>query len=340
MSQRVLRQCAEIAEIDAARFAGEVLPLYQPIVLRGLVRHWPAVQAANASDTVLASYLRGFDRGGAVEAMVGSPAIQGRFFYSSSRSGMNFERLPATFSQALTKILDVAANPAPPCIYIGATPIPQVLPGFEGENVLPLLDAAVTPRLWVGNATRVQTHYDMSDNIACVVGGRRRFTLFPPDQVANLYVGPLDFTPAGRPISMVSLDAPDLTTYPRFAQALDNAQVAELEPGDAIYIPTMWWHHVQSFGALNMLVNYWWGQADARTGSPFDAFLHALTNVRHLPPQQRDAWRALFEHYVFETNGDPVAHLPVGVRGVLGEMNETMASEVRAVLLRGLGARI
>ena len=338
MSQRALRRCAEIAEVDAARFTSDILARNQPVILRGLVADWPAVQAAQTSDLVLADYLRGFERGQLIEAMIGPPAIKGRFFYDGAQ-GLNFERRQGTLGLALKTILGLADDPDPPTIYVGSTPIPSILPGFERDNVLPVLGPEVTPRLWVGNAAKIQTHYDMSDNIACVVGGRRRFTLFPPDQVANLYVGPLDFTPAGRPISMVSLEAPDLERYPRFARALDHAEVAELGPGDALYIPAMWWHHVQSFGALNVLVNYWWSQVDTRAGSPFDAFVHALTNVRHLPPAQREAWRALFEHYVFEANGDPAAHLPLEARGVLGELNETVSSEVRTFLLRGLGGR-
>src|SRR3546814_4100254 len=78
---------------------------------------------------------------------------------------------------------------------------------------LPAPDAV--PRVWIGNATHVSTHYDVSSNLACVVAGRRRFTLFPPDQIANLYVGPLDVTMAGQPASMVDLAAPDLTQIGR-----------------------------------------------------------------------------------------------------------------------------
>ena len=335
---RPLRSIPELAQIDAARFADEIGQARRPVVARGLAAGWPAVRAA-ATEAGLAGYLRGFDRGAPVEALIGPPAIRGRFFYDETARGMNFERRQGTLDQVLATLLDVARDPAPPSVYVGSTPIPPLLPGFERDNALAVLGPEVVPRLWVGNATTIQTHYDMSDNIACVVGGRRRFTLFPPDQVANLYVGPLDFTPAGQPISMVSLEDPDLERYPRFAQALERAEVAELEPGDALYIPAMWWHHVQSFGALNVLVNYWWNRVDALAGSPFDAFVHALKSVRHLPPAQREAWRAFFEHYVFETNGDPVAHLPVEARGVLGALDETVSAKMRSFLLRGLAAR-
>ena len=61
--------------------------------------------------------------------------------------------------------------------------------------------------------------------------------LFPPDQFRNLYLGPIDNTPAGRAVSMVDFHAPDFNAYPRFREALRHALVAELAPGDAIFIP-------------------------------------------------------------------------------------------------------
>jgi len=331
------RRLTEIVEIDAARFARDLTPLYQPAVLRGVARDWPAVQAARTSSRALVEYLARFDRGVVIEAMVGPPAIGGRFFYDETGAGMNFERRRAPLQAALTELLRLADHDDPLSIYVGSTPIAPVLPGFEKANRLDLLNEDIQPRLWIGNASTVQTHHDMSDNIAVVVGGQRRFTLFPPDQVGNLYVGPLDFTPAGRPISLVSLDDPDLERFPKFAEALESAQSAELEPGDAIYIPALWWHHVQSFGPLNMLVNYWWSPADMPAGSPFDAFVHALRNVRRLPAQRRNAWRAFFEHYIFHANGDPAEHIPAGRRGVLeDEPSAASDAELAAFLKKAL----
>lgn len=337
-SVRPSRAPAELHEIDAKTFARELTPLYQPTVLRGIAGDWPAVRAARASPHALADYLKSFHKGAMVEAMLGAPAIGGRFFYDETGRGMNFDRRAAPLDKALDELLRLADHPEPPAIYVGSTPVNQVLPGFDKANGLDLLDEAIAPRLWLGNASTIQTHHDMSDNLAVVVSGRRRFTLFPPDQVGNLYVGPLDFTPAGRPISLVALDNPDLDRFPRFADALETALVAELEPGDAIYIPTLWWHHVQAFGPLNMLVNYWWEPGDLPAGQPFDAFVHALRNVRRLPAKRRNAWRAFFEHYVFHANGDPAEHIPEGRRGLLEDRPDAAReAEMTAFLRRVLG---
>ncbi len=176
-------------------------------------------------------------------------------------------------------------------MYVGAVPTPASMPGFTRDNTLPLVDASVVPRVWIGNRVTVQTHYDISNNIACVVAGRRRFTLFPPEQLVNLYVGPLEFTLAGQPISMVRLDQPDFERFPRFRDALATAQFAELEPGDALFMPYMWWHHVESRERFNVLVNYWWDETPPWQGSPFEALLHAIMAVKSLPPDKREIWR-------------------------------------------------
>ena len=92
----------------------------------------------------------------------------------------------------------------------------------------------VTKSIWLGNRTPAPCHCDFSNNIAVCAVGRRRFTLFAPDQEANLYPGPLAPTPGGQVVSMGDFYAPDLARYPRFADALAVAQVAEMEPGDVL----------------------------------------------------------------------------------------------------------
>ena len=200
---------------------------------------------------------------------------------------------------------------------------------------MPLLPTEVAPRLWVGNGASVAPHYDLAHNIAVCVHGRRRFTLFPPDQLRNLYVGPIEHTIAGQPASLVDLDAPDLARFPRFADAMAHAQFADLAPGDALYVPPLWWHGVRSWGPLGVLVNYWWGQA--ADASPFEALIHALLAVRDLPAGERAAWRAAFDHYAFDP--EPPTHLPAAAQGVLGPASPERSATMRRFLLGALAAR-
>ena len=148
--------------------------------------------------------------------------------------------------------------------------------------------------------------------------------------MANLYPGPLEPTPGGQVVSMVDLRAPDLERYPRFAQALDAAVVAELEPGDVLVYPALWWHNVEALDGFNVLVNAWWNAAPAYMDTPMTTLLHGLLSLRDRPQSEKDAWRQLFDYYVFGPADLPAAHLPAPARGALGALDDAKARRLRA----------
>ncbi len=327
-----LPRTPEHRDVDLARFRDEILPAGRPAVLKGLVADWPAVAAGRRSEEALVAYLDALDSGAPVSVLSAGAEIGGRFFYTDDLTGLNFQRDEMPLSRALAGLLELRPVARPPAIAVQSTPTSSALPGFAEANRLALVDPKTAPRIWIGNAITTATHFDMSHNIACAVAGRRRFTLFPPDQLKNLYLGPFDFTPAGPPVSMVDLARPDLERYPRFPQALAAAQIADLEPGDAIYIPYCWFHNVESLDPFTVLINYWWNEAPPLLGPPLTALVHAMASVRGLPPAERAVWREMFEHFVFEAHGDPAAHLPPDRRGPLGEMTPEHRARLRAVL--------
>jgi hypothetical protein len=322
--------------VSASIFRDEILTANQPAVLRAVVRNWPAVAKGLESPHTIAEYLKSCDLGRPAETFLGPPSIRGRFWYSPEMRGFNFERLQLPISRAIDELIVMLDNPEPPAIYVGSAPVLDNMPRFAAENSIDLLDPIVHPRVWIGNAITVQTHVDSSDNLACVIAGQRRFTLFPPEQLPNLYVGPLDFTLAGQPVSMASLYEPDLERYPRFRNALAAAVTAELGPGDAIFIPYLWWHHIESLSPFNVLVNYWWDDAVPGASAAFESLVHAILAVRSLPPRRRAAWRKFFDHYVFEDNGDPAAHLAAHEKGILAPLTPPLAMRIKSWLQRAL----
>ena len=312
----------------------ELLRATEPYVVRGLAAHWPLVDAARSSIDAADGYLRRFYRDATVGAMLGKPDIQGRFFYNQDLTGFNYYSVRARLDAVLDEMKGYRDNPRPAAIYVGSTTIDTALPGLREHNDIDLNGREALASIWIGNQTRIAAHYDLPDNLAVVAAGRRRFTLFPPDQLANLYVGPLDFNPAGQAISLVDFAAPDHERFPRFRDALEHAQVAELEPGDAIFIPSMWWHHVEALAAFNVLVNYWWRQSPDYMDTPTNALMLALLTMRELPTEQRRAWQEIFRHYIFEPDQANEAHLPPHARYALAPLDEDRARALRATLLQ------
>ena len=316
----------------------EVLESGEPAVLRGLVNDWPAVAAARTSPLALLEYLRRLDSGAPVDAIMTAPEIKGRIFYREALNGFNFVRNRLPLTAVAEHALRYADQSRAPAVAVQSALMRDCLPGFAAANPLPVTDPSAQPRIWLGNAVTTPTHLDEWFNIGCVVLGRRRFTLFPPAQVCNLYVGPLDYAPTGAPMSLVQLHAPDFERFPRFREALAHACCASLGPGDALFIPPLWWHNVESLDSLNVLVNYWWHANGAALGtvSGYDSLLHAMLNIRQLPAPVREAWRALFEHYVFGPQSQVSAHIPEGRRGVLGTLAPADAERLQAQLAQRL----
>ena len=313
----------------------------QPAILKGVAAHWPLVRAGLESPERAIAYLKSFYRGKPVMGFVGEPEIKGRFHYNQDATGMNFAAGRVLLGDLLDRVLSVRDLAAPPSFYVGSTDLDTYLPGLREENGPPVdhpLFAGSRPivSIWIGNRTTVSAHYDMSNNLACNMVGHRRFTLFPPEQIDNLYPGPLEPTPGGQVVSMVDFGAPDLDLYPRFPEALEAGQVAELEPGDMLFYPALWWHQVEALDGFNAMINYWWNAAPAFMDTPQNTLLHALLSLRDRPEPEKRAWRVLFDYYVFGPADRAGAHLPEAARGNLAPLDETSARRLRAALLNRL----
>ena len=329
----IKRQIREVTGCRPDSLSDDILNSKEPLVLRGLTADWPLVKAAVQSPEQAESYILQYDSGQQLTAYRGEPEIDGRIFYNEDLSGFNFDRIRLPLPQVFGNLRQYSSEAQPPTLYVGSTMVDNWLPGFRDSNDLVIEGHDPLVSIWIGNRSRIAAHYDFPTNIACTVAGRRRFTLFPPEQLENLYVGPIDFTPAGQSISLVDFAKPDFDAYPKFRQALEAAQVVELEPGDAILIPSMWWHHVESLDDMNILINYWWRNTPAYMGSPVNVLQHAIMGIRDLPPEQRDAWREIFDHYVFNADEQNYQHMPEQARGVLNPLDETVARQIHKLLL-------
>lgn len=319
------------SDVTADSISIALLNSTQPLYLPDFAAQWPAVCAAKHGEPAFRDYLLNHYSGEPLTAYISDASSGGRVFYNSDFSGFNFQPVQARLDQLL------ASSDGGRHWYVGSTFVPRWFPQWLQQQQVPALaqhgnDPLVS--LWLGNQSRIAAHADLPQNLAVVVAGRRRFTLFPPEQLANLYIGPLDVTPAGQAISLVDFAKPDLTQFPKFAEAMAHAQVVELEPGDALIIPSMWWHHVEALSPLNVLMNFWWRESPSYVPSPQLALKLAMLTINALPEEQKAAWRAHFDHYVF--GQEHAEHIPEHLRGLQGSLTEPVARQVRAELLNKL----
>jgi hypothetical protein len=333
----ITNQVEELHDIKVEDIPDWLLLSDKPMVLRGFASQWPLVQAGLTSSQHACDLLRTYYQGTPVNTCYGEPDINGRVFYNEQVDGFNYRASKADLNLVLDKLLSHQKDEKPPTMYVGSTEVNSFLPGFKEQHQTSIDNYSPLTSLWIGNQSKIAAHYDFPLNLACCVAGKRRFTLFPPDQIDNLYVGPMEFAPGGQDISMVDFDNPNFDKFPKFKTAIKHGLVAELNPGDALFLPSMWWHHVEGLEAINMLVTHWWRNTPAFMGRPNNALLMAMLSLRNLPKDQRKAWQSIFDHYIFEHDEQSNDHIPDNAQGMLKmPIDELTARKIRAELIEKL----
>ena len=151
--------------------------------------------------------------------------------------------------------------------------------GGDGDGPPEEADPPVAVKAWLGPAGTVSClHFDRPHNLLCqAVGWKRVLLVDPREPPCRLYPhgGGMGNTsqvdpeaarrappPRGAPAvadgraAMAAAAAADGDPFPQFAAV--RLYYAVLGPGDALYIPPRWWHHVRALSA-SFSVSWWWG---------------------------------------------------------------------------------
>jgi hypothetical protein len=107
--------------------------------------------------------------------------------------------------------------------------------------------------LWVGNKTRSGLHFDNADNLFGQVYGKKKALMVSP--VYSKFLYPFTDNPSK---SQVDPDAPDFIRHPKSARI--EVWSCELEPGDGLFMPRGWWHHITAED-ISISVNCWHGDS-------------------------------------------------------------------------------
>jgi hypothetical protein len=319
----------------------ELFAAEQPVILKGLVKDWPLVKAGKDSPDKVMEQLEAHYSQRPMLVYKGAPEIKARFGYDKSCTDFNYSSERTTIVEVFKTIRSQLTQEQHDYLYINSLRLDEGFPKLSESHSLAFehpefKNNQPVAKIWLGTESVAAAHFDQPKNIACCVVGKRRFTLFSPDQVNNLYPGPLTPTPGGQVVTLANLSEPDFARFPRLKQALENAYVVDLEPGDGLYYPSMWWHEVEAFDRFNAMVNFWWMTAPPYLGNPMDVLMHAMLSVRDRPASERAAWKALFDYYIFADPEQVRAHLPPESHGAFATMDDNLSRRLRAMLRNNL----
>lgn len=233
----------------------------RPVIITDAIDHWPARRW-----TVESMAEKYGDMPLLAERLVGD--APGEFARSIDADPRKLSRLPGNrhaFEQRTITVreyferVDVTGGGHGQW-YAALQPITVVAPHSKSDILgLPYFDefqqrvALQRPLLWMGPAGCVsRLHIDKLPNLVVQMIGRKKWFLFPKDEMELVYLPAPHSTPR---FSRLDPEAPDLVAFPRFARA--RPYVFELAPGEALYVPPSWPHHVRSL-EFSISLNFWW----------------------------------------------------------------------------------
>lgn len=103
-------------------------------------------------------------------------------------------------------------------------------------------------------------HFDEQHGVMAQVQGSKSVTLLPPDAYTAMY--PFPVTHAADRSAMADVASPNFTRFPRLASVLPRMVAAQLHPGDALYVPPMWWHRAEYPDHVSTSVAFWFQDVD------------------------------------------------------------------------------
>ncbi|KAM6054838.1 bifunctional peptidase and arginyl-hydroxylase JMJD5 [Chlamydotis macqueenii] len=211
----------------------------KPVVLEGIVDHWPCMkkwsvdyfcQVAGCRTVPVELGARYTDEEWSQELMTVSDFINQ---YIVNENSVGYLAQHQLFDQIPELKEDIG--------------IPDYCCLGEGE------EDDITINAWFGpEGTVSPLHQDPQQNFLAQVFGRKYIRLYSPQDSENLYPHESQIL---HNTSQVDVEDPDLVKFPSFGKAAFQSCI--LMPGEVLFIPVKYWHYVRSLD-ISFSVSFWW----------------------------------------------------------------------------------
>ncbi|XP_010873211.2 lysine-specific demethylase 8 isoform X1 [Esox lucius] len=241
----VIKQALAVPRIrcpSLERFKNDYLDTQKPVILEGIIDHWPAFKNHPWS----LEYLQTVAGCRTVPVEVGSR-------YTDENWSQTLLTINEFIDQYIVKnTTDLG--------YLAQHQLFDQIPELRDDILIPdyccLGDGDeddITINAWFGPGGTVSPlHHDPQLNFLAQVVGRKYIRLYSPEDTDKLYPHQSQLL---NNTSQVEVESPDIEKFPEFV----NAPYLEcvLQPGDVLFIPVKHWHYVRSL-ELSFSVSFWW----------------------------------------------------------------------------------
>lgn len=176
----------------------------------------------------------------------------------------------------------------------------EQLGDWAWSEVMPMKELLVlnpthsSVNVWIGQPHVIaHCHYDGYHNFYAQLYGRKKFTLFSPTHWPGLH--PYPFLHPSHAQCQVNLSnaVNDVIRFPSLKEVTPLEVI--LEPGDLLYLPPLWFHHVESM-EVSISVNVWTDTKQTTTVEQLFALPLATSDVQFPSPRHKAIAASILIH--------------------------------------------
>lgn len=235
-------EIAQYVEPSMELFYTKIFMPKVPAIMKGCIKHWKALEQWKDLKYLI--------------SVAGSRTVP--IEIGSRYTDENWSQQLLSFSEFLQKYVLTKGDQVG---YLAQHQLFEQIPELKDDFTIPEYcnftdnDDVEQPDInaWFGPSGTVSPlHFDPKNNLLCQIFGHKRVILYHPNDSSNLY--PYDTRLLNNTAQVDPLN-PNYEKWPNFSKA--KGLMTYLRPGEILYIPPKWWHHVTSL-TPSFSISFWW----------------------------------------------------------------------------------